>query len=222
MVNKQLNMINKNKQRLFEVMGHLDKTFKPVLNEQMDIDESGFARVKQMMHGLVPNVNTIGILSAGNPSGQKLSPEENNKRHQMLKDKLRTLGNGFIEPDYGMYDIKEKSLIVPNINKNDLIKLSNIFAQESCIFGEKNQDEQGVYFKWQYIEHGVTQGEQTVYTNLAGQDVQSSDNYYTQIKGRKFKIPFFGDDEYKEPKPEFKYKSDEPSKNFDTSMKSNN
>lgn len=207
------------KHRLFEVMSRLDKTFKPRLNEQVDIDESGFARVKQMMHGLVPNVNTIGILSAGNPSGMVLSPEENNKRHDLLKDKIRTLGYGFIEPDFGLYDVKEKSLIVPNITKNDLIKLSNTFGQESCIFGAKNQDEQGVYFKWEYIEHGVTQGEQTVYTNLAGQDVQSADNYFTQVKGRKFKIPFFGDDYYKEPRPEFKYDTDSKVDKFSTAIK---
>ena len=208
------------KERLFEVMQRLDKTFKSDLNENMELDESGFSRVKQMMHGLVPSVNTIGILSAGNPSGANLSAEENNKRHQMLKDRLRTYGMGFIEPYFGLYNMKEKSLIVPNISKNELIKLSNIFGQESCIFGVKNKDEQGVYFKWEYIEHGVTQGEQTVYTNLAGEDVQSSENFYTQVKGRKFKIPFFDDDKYKEPRPEFKLKSDEPLNRFNTSIKS--
>lgn len=216
-------MKRNDKQRLFEVMSRLDKTFKPNLREEVNIDESGFARVKQMMHGLVENINTIGILSAENPGPRRLSSEENNKRTEMLKKRLRTMGLGFVQPDFGMYGDKENSLIVQNIYKKDLIKLSNAFGQESCIFGSKQKDSEGVYVKWEYIENGVTQGEQTVYTNLAGSDVQSSEDFYTQVKGRKFKIPFFDDEnpQYKEPKSDYKYKSDDLYRKFNISIMSN-
>lgn len=209
----------KSKQRLFEVMSRLDKTFKPNLNENSDIDESGFPRVKNMMHGLVPNVDSIGIMSAENPSGRIYSDGENKQRTQMLKEKVRGLGLGFIQPDFGMYGGKENSLMIPNINKNDLIKLSNFFQQESCIFGIKNQDQDNVYFKWEYIEEGQTKDEETVFTNLAGSDVQSSDDFYTQVKGRKFKIPFYGDDEFKKPSDDFKYKTDQRNNTFDRAFK---
>ena len=40
------------------------------------LNESGYARVRQMMMGLVPSIDTLGILTAQNPAGQAGDPEE--------------------------------------------------------------------------------------------------------------------------------------------------
>ena len=34
------------------------------------LNESGYARVRQMMMGLVPSIDTLGILTAQNPGGE--------------------------------------------------------------------------------------------------------------------------------------------------------
>ena len=203
-----------NKQRLFEMMGKLDKTF--IIKENQNIDESGFARVKQMMHGLVPSIDTIGIITAENPLGMQLSKEENVERNKRLEQILRERGYGFVKPELGMYGNVEKPFIVQNISKEELIDLSTDpdINQESVIFGSKQVDDEGVYVKWEYIERGRVVGEQTRYTSYAGKDIQDRDDFYTQVKGRKFIIPFFDDEDAtsKEPLSQHKYKTDQPIK----------
>lgn len=136
--------------------------------EEENLKESGFARLRNAMHGLVDNINTIGIVSAQDPAGKEpLTKEENKRRHEELKKKVRELGYGFMNPDYGMYFGKEKSLIIQNITKEHLIELSNNYEQESCIFGTKDVNDVGALFKWEYIEHGNVVGEKTVYTSYA-------------------------------------------------------
>lgn len=190
-------------------MGNIRRYIVEYLEEE-NLRESGFARLKNAMHGLVDGIDTIGIVSAQNPAGKEpLTKLENKRRHEELKKKVRELGYGFMNPDYGMYGDKEKSLIIQNITKEKLVELSNFYEQESCIFGTKDVNEAGALFKWEYIKNGKVVGEETVYTSHSGSEVQDRKDYYTKHKGRKFVIPFFTDDEeVKQPldKHRFKYK----------------
>jgi hypothetical protein len=192
-----------NKKRLFELMNRLDNSFKPRLNEDADIDEGGFSKLKQQMHGLSDSVSTLGVITAENPGVQKLSPEENKRRNNELKKDVRALGLGYSQPDFGMYDNREKPIIIKNISKEDLINLTSKYGQESSIFGSKQIDDQGTYVKWEWIQDGRVVDNETVYYSLTGDEVDSRDNYFTQHKGRKFAIPFF-DNLYKSPEEKFK------------------
>lgn len=204
------------KNRLFEVMARVDNSFKPQLNENLneeDVDESGLPRFKRMAAGLVPSINTIGIFSAENPKDHRFTPEENKKRMNDLKSKLRNLGYGFI-PIKGKYGDPENSLIVPNIKYEDIRELSKdkkkeeegdlSYNQDTFIFGEKVKTEDDkVYYKWNMIKTDTEMPDDkeryTVLTNR--EDVENAEDFYSLIKNKKFKIPFFHhrEDEYEEP-----------------------
>src|SRR5690606_26730871 len=72
--------------------------------------------------------------------------------------------------------------------------LGRWFDQESVIWGEKNFDNNNnPFFRFEYIpsETGVAASVRTIH--IANQDVQSRDDYYTMVDGKKFIIPFFDD-----------------------------
>ena len=60
------------------------------------------------------------------------------------------------------------------------------------IWGQRQEDDEGVSFNFEYIE-----GDDTIQTrqvSMSGRDVQDREDFYSQVKGRKFIIPFFDDD----------------------------
>src|SRR5688572_22687232 len=87
--------------------------------------ESGFARVRRIMFGDVPNIRTIGIVTAQNPYGQRPWPgndiesgRENRGRNQSLEEYLRTRNLGPIKVK-GKFGLYEDSFLVPNIPKKE-------------------------------------------------------------------------------------------------------
>ena len=79
-----------------------------------------------------------------------------------------------------------------NIPRSEATALGQDLGQESIIWGHREEDEEGAYFNFEYIE-----GETTIQTrqvSMSGRDVQDRDDFYSQVKGRKFVIPFFDDD----------------------------
>jgi len=163
------------------------------------IDESGFARINRMLWGGVPSINSVGILTAENPQGQQLSPEENNKR---MKDLKTTLGT------YGFIDVKgkfrtkegnnliENSLIIPNLPKETLFWLQKKFEQESVIYGKRKDKNT---FLFEYIKNGNTEDKQEVILSK----MEGNEEYYSYLPKtskkdgekikyeRSFRIPFF-------------------------------
>jgi hypothetical protein len=152
------------------------------------IEESGFPRVRRMMLGDIEGVDTLGILTAENPMGNKLKPSENNERQALLMNDLRSLNLGFIKIK-GMYYTPENSLIIPNISKNMLIELSNKYEQESVIFGEKMYKNNFAYMRFYYIEGGQVKNVRNI--SLSDKSIQNKIDFYSAIKNRKFLIPFF-------------------------------
>jgi hypothetical protein len=153
------------------------------------LNESGYARVRQMMMGLVPSIGTLGILTAQNPGGQAGSPEENRKANANLMADLMASNYGAI-PIEGSYGGPENSFLVPNITRDDITALGIKYGQEAVIWGRKTTEEVGEpYFTFEYIE-----GDNTIQTrdvSLGGSDVQGKEDFY---------IPFF-DDAYEGAKP---------------------
>lgn len=175
---------------------------KRLLRENLE-EMSGFSRVRRMMLADVPNVNTIGIMTAENPMAKALPPQENNKRMEELKADIRKLGLGFI-PIKGKYGNVEKSLLIPNISIEDIISLGNKYEQESIIHGTKDYKEDFAYFNFKYIEGNSTMQSRNI--SLSGTDIQSREDFFSAVKNRKFIIPFF-DDEYENKAPSKNYGS---------------
>ena len=182
----------------------IEKTLRRLIKEVKSerymnlINESGFSRVRQMMTGMVPAIDTMGILTAENPDGEPASPKFNKQANQKLAAKLASLNYGFI-PIQGKFGTPEDSFIVPNMTREDAVFLGKRFGQEAVIWGSKIIEEVGEpFFRFEYIE-----GSETIQTrdvSLGGSEAQEREDYYSSKKGRKFYIPFF-DDDYEGAKP---------------------
>ena len=167
------------------------------------MQESGFSHVRRMLMGDVPQINSIGIVTAQNPAGQQGKKADNKEANKQLLSWLRSANYGPIKAKGKFFGTKEESFIVPNITRDDVVTLGHQFGQESVIWGDKQADEYGnPHFRFEYIEGGKTINVRSVHIGRA--DVQNRDDLYTMIKGRKFIIPFFGD-EYSRKIPGQKY-----------------
>lgn len=180
-----------------------------ILESQSEMGESGFSSVGRQLRGLNPKVQTIAILTGENPCSTPLTPRENNELNRKLTDHLRNQYYDFINgkrigyrPVKGKYGSPENSFIVNNITKDDAMKIGSDFEQESIVYGERYEegDEYGMKFQL-IVSHpcpttedpvGTVWGEKKVFINIR----KNADDYYTEVKGRKFSIPFFPVDAY--------------------------
>lgn len=155
------------------------------------LSEAGFARSRTAMLGLIPNISTIAFLTAENPQGERASTAFNRKQNEKLEDALRAMNLGFRKVK-GKFGSEESSYMIMNITRDEAVDLGQMFDQEAVIWGEKVETPNKTGFSFQYIE-----GDNTIQTrgiSLSSRDIQSREDYYSQIKGRKFIIPFFDDD----------------------------
>tara|TARA_B100000900_G_C20551080_1_gene704769 strand:+ start:523 stop:1230 length:708 start_codon:yes stop_codon:yes gene_type:complete len=159
------------------------------------LQESGFNRIINILQGGVASVNTVGFLTGENPMAQKLSSRENRELNKELMAWLRDRGYGPIRIR-GKFGNKERSMMIPNISREDMVEVGKYFDQESIIWGKRTEDEEDNKFIFEYIEGDKTIQKRDVI--LFDEEVQSREDYYSQERqsaGRKFYIPFF-DDEY--------------------------
>ena len=85
--------------------------------------------------------------------------------------------------------MKENSLLVPNISKEQVIEMGLKYEQESVIFGEKKESQEGYYFEWSYIQGAKTIQNRKI--SFSGMGIQDRNDFYSLVKSRKFIIPFF-------------------------------
>jgi hypothetical protein len=112
-----------------------------ILSDFLDKDsmiyESSLSRIWQHIEG----DKSFGVIS---PFRKYYSEKENIERYNDLKKIIRDkLKLGYIEMDGGFKEegtwVKEKSLFIPNIKKEDLIELGEKFDQYSVIYKDKNE-----------------------------------------------------------------------------------
>jgi hypothetical protein len=101
------------------------------------ISESKLSRIWQY----IEKDSSFGVIS---PFRKNYSLDENIERYKNLKDIVRNkLNLGYIELEGGFKEegdwIKEKSLLIPNIKKVDLLVLGEQFEQYSVIYKDKNE-----------------------------------------------------------------------------------
>lgn len=160
-------------------------------NKALDLNESGAVRALIAMRWLVPNIKTIGFISAENPNGEPATPAYNRKATKDLRTELSD-GQWGYQAMKGKYGTEENSFFVRNIRKDDLLRMGSNYKQESVIFGEKfvDKDYTGMTFQMIYStpeRFGEIAGEMKVYVNR-----DNAKDFFSKIKGRKFMIPFYG------------------------------
>ena len=182
---------------------------KKILSEwKKFLNESGFNRIRNILQGKVASVNTIGFMTGENPMAQKLSRKQNQKLNKELMAFMRERGYGPIRIK-GRFGNKERSLMIPNITREDMVEAGQYFNQESVIWGEKTGEDK---FVFEYIEGNKTLQKRDAV--LFDDEVQAREDFFSQERqsaGRKFFIPFF--DEQYEMEEGFEYDYDLPSLN---------
>jgi hypothetical protein len=168
------------------------------------LTESGFPRIANILTARVPSVKAIGIITPENPCGENKNQAENNDLLKDIKEYLKNYHARYVQIK-GKFGNSEKPFILFNISKKDLIEIGKKYKQKSVIFGElqKNaSEEQKGYYKFEYIklwsddkcESFSPIVTDTRYGILFDKSIQGKDDFYTWVKGRKFVIPFFDED----------------------------
>lgn len=172
------------------------------MNEQLERIKSlmglkeNFSKTMRTMRGLEPNIETVAIISPENPCGRALSVEENSLR---LKDFISYLRRGAFSyrKIKGKYGATENSFIINNITRTDALQIGKHFKQDTIIFGFKNPTKTGMTFQM-IVSYPCSVNKivgEVVAERVVFQAVdKTAEDYYSQIKGRKFIIPFFDDD----------------------------
>jgi len=156
------------------------------------LNEAGFNRIRAILQGEVASVYTVGFMTGWNPQAQQLARKENRDLNRELMAWMRERGYGPIRIR-GKFGNKERSMIIPNITREEMVEAGLYFDQESVIWGAKTGEDK---FVFEYIEGNETKQRRDVV--LFDDEVQAREDFYSQERqsaGRKFYIPFF-DDEY--------------------------
>jgi len=185
-MNKAVNEYGK----IFERLSQYD----PAHPEKMTvINESGYARVANTMRGLVPSIEAVGIFTAQNPEGKPTDSKTNQVLNTALRDDLRKKKLGFRMVD-GEYGTHEDTFFIPNISRDESVEFGAKYRQKEIIWGSKEtyQKNGNTYtgMKFELIDTlvniGQTNSERWIFIND-----NNRDDYYTEVKGRRFYIPFY-------------------------------
>ena len=151
----------------------------------------------------------VGILTPENPRGMKSSDESNIVSMQTFKKELDSKGLDYISMG-GKYGSPENSVFILNPSKLDVIEMGKKFGQAAVIFGQRlkrnyRQEQDSVYFRLDYYQTNPDGDEEPEYDPqeyylidsrdmvVADAGAQAKDDYYSEIGGKKFFIPFFSD-----------------------------
>lgn len=154
----------------------------------MKLNESTIAHFFTMMHGMVPSVKSIGIVTAENPLQEELKKDENKQRNLKLEKQIIQDGYGFINIK-GKYGLHENPFIIQNITKDDLLKYGRTYDQESVIYGNVSNPQN---LKYEFIS--LVNPNDNKYRNVFIKYDKGTGkvlNNYSKYKGKQFQIPLF-------------------------------
>jgi len=166
-----------------------------ILNElKSDIGEDGYSSAARQMRGLNDKVKTIVILTAENPCAAKFASHVNKDRNKDLERFLTNALYGYRKVK-GQYGNLENTFMVNNMTKGMAMKLGNQFQQESIVFAERFNEDGKVGMTFQLIITYNCKGDTPVGTVVSERKVfigrEGENDFYTEVKGRRFQIPFF-------------------------------
>jgi hypothetical protein len=160
------------------------------------INESRYSSVaKTLRGGIRKSIKTIAILTGENPYGKKADKKYNKETNEKLESILISGRYGFRKVK-GSYGGLENSYIVNNISLDSAIALGEKFNQDSIVYGEVvggNDDE--IYMTFKMV--GTDPNKPDEYQNDIGTtDVfvsrDNAEDFYSEVGGRKFVLPFYG------------------------------
>lgn len=159
-----------------------------IINENSFEETSRRQKAQQALDGRLKNVKTFCIMTAENPMGVELPPEDNTKRRDELETYLSNANYPWFRIK-GKYGNNEKSHMIYNITRSDAERLGKMFNQESIIFSEL--DDSGA-IHYLYLEKGEGGEYQETHKRDEYVDMSDAVDFFSEI-GRKFKfqIPFF-------------------------------
>lgn len=172
-------------------------TFDQFINESNSELNESYSNLAHILRGGRKSVQTIGIISAENPHGKMASRVENKENTLKLKKYLAQARYGY-RLVKGKYGSDENSIVINNISKDDLMKLGSRFEQDSVVFGQRIENEDGYYgMDFEMVgtdshNFGEQMGSSRVMINRS-----NAEDFYTEYQGRKFVIPFFGTEDLK-------------------------
>ena len=149
----------------------------------------------------------IGIMTAENPRGVASDEESNLNSLNDFKRTLDEKGLDYVSMG-GKYGGPENSLMILNPSKQDIIFFGKKYGQAAVIFGQRllrnyRKDQKTNYFRIDYYQtepdgqDEPAYGPQEYYL-IDSRDMVVSDDtrtdYYSEIGGKKFYIPFFSSD----------------------------
>ena len=162
------------------------------------ISESKYSKVVNILRGGIrKSIKTIAILTGENPFGKKTSESVNKELNNKLEFLLKSGRFGYRKIK-GSYGFLENSFIINNINRDTAIEIGAKFNQESIIFGEvvevdSNND---IFMRFELISTDRRKSKE-IGKIIAKNDVfirrdDTEEDYYSEVGGRKFLIPFYG------------------------------
>ncbi len=158
------------------------------------VNETKYTDIMKTLRGLRKSIKTIAILTASNPYGVKETKEYNTRANKDLEGNLKTGFFGYKKIS-GKYGHEEDSFIVNNISRSIALSFGEKFAQDSVIYGEVDGIENdNVYMRFEMLstdprypkDIGNLKAESDVVINL-----NDPEDYYSEIGGKKFVIPFY-------------------------------
>ena len=163
------------------------------LNENFEDETSRRQKAQRALQNRNADIRTMCILTAENPMGNALSPEENKIRRTEMETYLTNAHYAWFRVK-GKYGNVEKSHIIYNISLNDALTLGKKYNQESLIFINVNHsDSSAIYEYWEKTANGDYQKthERKEYIMM-----DDADDFYTALsRSFKFQIPFFDGNE---------------------------
>ena len=152
----------------------------------------------------------VGIMTSENPRGQQSNLQTNRNGLEEFKRDLDQRGLDFVSLG-GMYGNPENSLFILNPTKQDIIDYGKKYGQSAVIFGQRlvrnyRPGQPSIYFRIDYYQTEPDDPKappfhpQEYYLvdsrdmMVADASAQQRTDYYSEIGGRKFFIPFFSSD----------------------------
>jgi hypothetical protein len=189
-------VVKENKMNLME--DELDMNFKELYNMLSDQNpKAGLQR--------------IGVMTAENPRGVESDEANNAELMRKFKSELDKKGLDYISIG-GKYGNPENSLIIINPTMLDMVQFGKEYGQAVVIYGQrmrrlmaKDQAEYTpIFFRFDYIQTEPDGYDEPAYDPQEYYVKDSTDmivkteadDYYSELKGTKFSIPFFTDMEH--------------------------
>jgi len=169
-----------------------------------------FTRLRTILKGLDPEVDTVGIMTAWNPQAKTESAEFNRKANAKLLKDLRSHGYGPIKVGGHFQFIPEGSFLIPNMDRGLLIELCGKYDQWGVVYGEKfvsRDDKVGFRFEMLGEEGQEMTPSKTMFLTSGHEKIDEASTDFSFFKGdrpkpskvpgqpppgpKRFKIPFF-------------------------------